>query len=110
MKKIILLAVLICTPAFAADIVQDYDYRVKVSETVNGIEYKDAIYYTPSEWESIKQADVTAEIQKRTDSFRNAIENPAEPVEPTKEMLEAEKAEYQARIAELDTQIAAKGK
>lgn len=94
--------------AYSADISQEYKYQVLVKETVNGIDYRDAIYYTPSQWESLMQADVNAEITKRTDNFRDALENPAPPYEPTKKELEDQKKELESQIAYLDGEIAKK--
>lgn len=106
MKKLLLLSILLCSPALAADISQTYKYQVLVKQTVNGNEYNDAIYYTPTEWANIKQADVNAEIQKRVTNYTNAINNPAPVVEATKVELQAQKLQLQDQIAQLDTAIA----
>lgn len=102
----IFLASAIWSNAFAADISHEYKYQVIVKENVGGIEYRDAIYYTPEEWETLTQAEVDAEIDKRVTNFDNMIKNPPAPVEPTKEDLEAYRVELAAQLADLDTKIA----
>lgn len=100
-----LLALLIASPCFAADISQEYRYQVLVKESVNGIEYRDAIYYTPTQWQTLRQADVNAEITRRKDNFRNALENPPPYVPPTRAELQAQRAALQEQITELDAEI-----
>ena len=109
---ILLLLLALTSNAYAADITQEYRYQVLVKEEVNGIEYKDAIYYTPEEWQTLTQKEVNDEIEKRVTNFDNAIKNPPVQVEPTVEELQAQKAELQAQltaqIADLDAKIQTK--
>lgn len=95
-------------PASAADITQEYRYQVLVNEKVNGTEYNDAIYYHPDDWENLKQSEVDKEISRRVDNFKDALENPPTPVEPTKQELMDAKAQLVAQVAQLDVEIAKK--
>jgi len=99
---------LLSSTAFAADISQEYRYQVLVKETVNGNEYKDAIYYTPEQWENLKQADVDAEIQTRVTNYDNLLKNPPPPYVPTKAELQAQKADLEAQLSILDSEISKK--
>lgn len=105
MRYLLLLAILLSSSAHAADIAQEYRYQVLVKETVSGIDYKDAIYYTEAQWADLKQADVNTEIKKRTDNFKAALENPQPPVVPTRAQLVAERDRLRSEADVIDEQI-----
>lgn len=109
-RHILLFAVFITVaiPSQAADITQKYKYQVLVEEKVNGIDYRDAIYYDQASWDTLTQAKVNTEITKRTDNFKYVLEHPAIQVPPTKAELQAQKAELTSQIAYLDGEIAKK--
>jgi len=107
-SKLLLIGLLISTPSFADQV----KVQVVIEDKVNGIDYRDAVYYPDMATYEAKVSDGSfqAERQARLDGFRSVLENPAPAVEITKEILEAQKAELQAQIASLDAEIATKGK
>jgi len=85
--------------------------QVRISEKVEinpgvTVPYNDAIYYTPEEWAKGKEAEVATEKAARIASFVNAIKNPVQPKEMTKEELENVKAELVSQVAAIDSKIA----
>ena len=94
------------SPAYADQV----KVQVVIEDTVNGVSYRDAIYFPDMATYEAKVADgsFATERQARITNFDNAMKNPVPYVPPTKEQLIAEKVDLQSRIAVLDAEI--KGK
>ena len=88
-----------------------------------GTEYKDAQYYsipvdmTIQEFQSQNEEAINAEKDKRIANWVEAIKNPPQQAEPTKEELQAEhdalieqKSHIDARVAEIMELVKDKGK
>ena len=75
------------------------------SRTTQFGEFTDALYFTPEEYELTSKETINALKDERVNAYLNAVQNAPAPVEPSKSELEAERADLQARIAVLDTQI-----
>ena len=71
-------------------------------------EYNGCLSYTPEEYDTIKEEDVTTTKDTLVAEWVYKIKNPAPYVEPTKEQLEAELAEKQAEVDRLQEQIITK--
>jgi len=76
--------------------------------------FTDALYFTPAEYE-LRKSEVKSMKDERVASYVSAIESAPPAVEPTKKELEAEKASLieqkaviEARVAQLDWEIAEK--
>lgn len=90
--------------------------QVLINEKVMGQDFQDAIYYPDLATYQAKVADGSHEAQKqqRLLNQENVIKNPAPPPVFTKAQLESMKAELLAKtdaeVADLNAQIAEKGK
>lgn len=82
------------------------DTRVTIEETVNGRVFRDAFYY--EQGKEPEDKDIETAAQKRIDDWVYLIEHSPVIPEPTKEELEKEKLELEARLALLDEKIAEK--
>lgn len=86
----------------------DAKIQIRIKEKTEVGEFNDAIYYTATEWSQVKEKDIETEKQRRINNWINAVKNPPEYIEPTKEELEKYKAELEAQEQELDSKIAEK--
>ena len=108
MKKMLFVLPFICSVALADS--EQVKVQVVYTKTTPYGDYTDAIYYPDMATYQSKKSDGTLETEKslRIDNYLNAIQNPPPFVEPTKEELQAQKAELQKQMDSLDAQIAAK--
>jgi len=106
---------------FAADEEVFVQVRFKEKVDVKGqmIEYSDALYFLPEDYEKLDQKDIDSLKQGRIDNWKYQIENPPPVVEPTKAELQAQlisiedqktslnvqKAEILAKLAVMEGQI-----
>jgi len=72
------------------------------NKTEAGIEFNDALYFPIEKWEEIKKEDIEILKEERFNNWKQAVENPPVPVEPTKEQLEAEKLQIEEYITNLE--------
>jgi hypothetical protein len=99
-----LLILLLAAPVFADEIF----VQIRIDQQTEVGRFKDALYYPVEQWNSVDPASVEAERQARIEKWVDQIKNPPptpDPVEPTKEELQAQAdaiaAEIAARQAEL---------
>ena len=84
--------------------------RFKQIVSVKGVamEFNDSLYYPLADYDNVTPNQIEATKQQRIDAWKNAIENaPPAPV-PTKQELQAQVAELQKQIDELNDIIAKK--
>ncbi len=82
--------------------------QVRINEETSVGSFSDAVTYTASDYDAMKDADVDADKQARIDAYVAFIEAQSQLVtpEPTDEQLLAEKQAHEARIAEIDAKLA----
>lgn len=69
--------------------------------------YQDALYFSPDEFNAISQDDVDAMAQKRADDWVASVQAASKiDYVPTAEELQAQKADLQAQLDAVDTQLA----
>lgn len=83
--------------------------KVEFTEEVNGNKFTDSLYFTPEEYEAISEKKLNSLKKERVDNFKAFIDNPPEPIEPTKEELEQSKEILAEQLAKLEESIQAKG-
>jgi hypothetical protein len=81
---------------------------VRFKEQTECGEYNDSLYYTEAEYATVKQEDIDAEKQKRIANWVHIVKNPPPYVEPSKEVLEKEKADLLKDIDIIQAKIDAK--
>lgn len=113
MRHILLLAVFL-TVSITSYAEETYRVQVLTKDYVPelGYEYSDAQYidnvapsYTLYQIKELHQAEILAEKEKRIAARIEEKNNPTKYVEPSKEMLEADKATLLAQLADLDARI-----
>ena len=82
--------------------------KVEFTEEVNGNKFTDSLYFTPEDYEALSEKQLNSLKKERVDNFKAFIDNPPEPIEPTKEELEQQKQMLQDQVAELDARIVKK--
>jgi hypothetical protein len=106
-RFLIAVILLLASPAFAADQVE---IQVKFSEKVNvngqDITYSSALYFTPEQYSSITPDELAAMKADRVANWKNMLENPPVPVEPTPEQLKAELETIPSQIELLEVRKA----
>lgn len=70
--------------------------------TDKGVEFNDALYFPIEDWEKKTQEEIDTLKEERFNNWKQAVENPPAPVEPTKEQLEAEKLQIEEYITNLE--------
>lgn len=80
-------------------------YRIK-ENTKNG-EFNDAIYYTKEEFEALDQSVVDAQVALRVTNWVKLVDEQSKivPQEPTQEELEAQKAELERQLGEVNDKL-----
>lgn len=72
------------------------------------IEFTDALYFTEEEYANLKPSELEDLKDTRFNSWKNMVDNPPEPVEPTKEQLQEEADMLQRQLDEIKAEIAEK--
>lgn len=82
--------------------------KVEFTEEVNGNKFTDSLYFTPEDYEALSEKQLNSLKKERVDNFKAFIDNPPEPIEPTKEELEQSKEILAEQLAKLEESIQAK--
>ncbi len=72
--------------------------QVRFKEETSYGEYNDVLYFTQSEYSTVKQEDIDTLKQKRVDNWIYSKEHPPIYIEPTLEILKAYKAELNDQL------------
>lgn len=87
----------------------DVKIQIKFKRTYNkggvNIDFNDAVYLTPDEYQNLTVEDVNSRINERFENWKNIVDNPPPEYQPTKEDLESEKVRLAESIAEIDKKI-----
>ena len=109
MKRLLILGLLVCTQSFAQD---TYKLEVTTNDmTELGVPYVDAQRFICQDTETQKECyernkpEIDTEKSARIARYISSVKNPVVQPEPTKEQLEADKANLMSQIADLDSRI-----
>jgi hypothetical protein len=82
MKNILILILLLASPAFAAELGTDVRIQVPIKAQTEVGEYNSALYFTPAEYAALTQEQIDAMKQARVSAWVEAVKNPPVVEEP----------------------------